>query len=138
MLSGDNHLNHPPYHGVVRHEVEAAFDAVGGERERVEWQVSAHQYSHLAPLVAVPSETRTGVEEGEQVGERPSARPQPPLAYPGSASAESLRVVGPSLAATAKSLSLRHLAGQRDGGIGRRSVPHMSAEPWETGAENGA
>jgi hypothetical protein len=47
---------------------------------RVEFHVLNHMYRHLFPLVAGMSDLPPGAEEGEQVGERPSARPRPPWA----------------------------------------------------------
>jgi hypothetical protein len=42
------------------------------------------------------------------------------------------------MTATGKSLSERDVAGRLDGSLARRSLPPVSAGPWETGAGNGA
>ena len=57
---------------------------------RLEIQVLTHTYRHLIPLVAGPSDPLPGAEEGEQVGERPSARPRPPWATPSIESTDTL------------------------------------------------
>jgi len=59
---------------------------------RLEIQVLTHTYRHLIPLVAGPSDLLPGAEEGEQVGERPSARPRPPWA---TSSIESVDTLSP-------------------------------------------
>ena len=47
-------------------------------------------YRHLFPLVAGLSDLPPGAEEGERVGERPSARPRPPWATSSIESTDSL------------------------------------------------
>jgi hypothetical protein len=79
VLAADFHADRTSCDAVVSRDLQAVLGAVGGERGRVEWQVLTAKYGHLSPLVADPSKSAGGVEEGEQVRERPSARPQPPL-----------------------------------------------------------
>ena len=54
--------------------------ALAGGSGRVDFHVLNHTYRHLFPLVAGLSDLPPGAEEGERVGEHPSARPRPPWA----------------------------------------------------------
>jgi len=73
----------------LRRPVEAA---LADGSARFEFDVLDHTYRHLFPLVAGPSDPLPGAEEGEQVGERPSARPRPPWA---TSSIESIDTLNP-------------------------------------------
>jgi hypothetical protein len=74
----------PSCRAAVRDEFDSLPTTVGAALAdgsgRLEFGVLNHTFRHLFPLVAGPSDPLPGAEEGEQVGERPSARPRPPWA----------------------------------------------------------
>lgn len=66
------------WEAVIDREIGPLLCLADRTERRVEWRALGHRYSHLSPLVASTARPALGVEEGEQVGERVTARPQPP------------------------------------------------------------
>jgi hypothetical protein len=65
------------WQAVIDREIGTLLGLADRTERRVEWWRLGHRYGHLSPLVASIIQPGLGVEEGEQVGERVAARPQP-------------------------------------------------------------
>lgn len=77
VITPDDKPRNAAWEAVIDRESGPLLGLAGHTERRVEWWRLGHRYGHLSPLVASTAQPALGVEEGEQVGERVAASPQP-------------------------------------------------------------